>query len=68
MSSAAQIAANRANAQLPTGHTSETGKSKSCLNGVKTGLTGATVQPLKTASLAPECELASLSPDFCLPR
>ncbi len=43
MSSAAQIAANRANAQLSTGPTSETGKSKSCLNGVKTGLTGATV-------------------------
>ncbi len=38
-----QIAANQANAQLSTGPQSETGKSKSCLNAVKTGLTGHTV-------------------------
>lgn len=43
MSSPAQIAANRANAQLSTGPTSETGKAKSSLNAVKTGLTGRTV-------------------------
>ena len=38
----AQISANRANAQLSTGPTSETGKSKSSLNALKTGLTGRT--------------------------
>ena len=43
MSSAAKIAANQRNAQLSTGPTSETGKSKSSLNAVKTGLTGHTV-------------------------
>lgn len=43
MSSEAQIAANRANAELSTGPTSETGKAKSSLNAVKTGLTGRTV-------------------------
>ncbi|MBV9083224.1 MAG: hypothetical protein JOZ62_11140 [Acidobacteriaceae bacterium] len=43
MSSAAQINANRANAQLSTGPTSDTGKAKSSLNAVKTGLTGRTV-------------------------
>jgi hypothetical protein len=43
MPTAAQIAANQANAQLSTGPTSETGKAKSSLNAVKTGLTGRTV-------------------------
>jgi len=43
MSSAAQIAANQKNAQLSTGPASETGKAKSSLNAVKTGLTGRTV-------------------------
>jgi hypothetical protein len=43
MSSKAQIAANRQNAQLSTGPTSEAGKAKSSLNAVKTGLTGRTV-------------------------
>ncbi len=43
MSTSAQIAANQKNAQLSTGPTSETGKSKSSLNAVKTGLTGRTV-------------------------
>ena len=43
MSSAAKIAANQRNAQLSTGPTSETGKSKSSLNAIKTGLTGQTV-------------------------
>jgi hypothetical protein len=41
--SAAQLAANRANAQLSTGPATETGKAKSSLNAVKTGLTGRTV-------------------------
>lgn len=43
MSTSAQIAANQANAQFSTGPTSETGKAKSSLNAVKTGLTGRTV-------------------------
>ncbi len=43
MSTSAQIAANQANAQLSTGPTSETGKTKSSVNAVKTGLTGRTV-------------------------
>jgi hypothetical protein len=43
MPSSAQIAANQRNAHLSTGPTSETGKAKSSLNAVKTGLTGRTV-------------------------
>jgi hypothetical protein len=43
MSTSAQISANQKNAQLSTGPTSETGKAKSSLNAVKTGLTGHTV-------------------------
>ncbi|MFZ0593026.1 MAG: hypothetical protein WAM39_21390 [Bryobacteraceae bacterium] len=43
MSTSAQIAANQADAQLSTGPTSETGKAKSSLNAVKTGLTGRTI-------------------------
>ena len=43
MSTQAQITANQKNAQLSTGPTSDTGKSKSSLNAVKTGLTGRTV-------------------------
>ena len=43
MSTPAQIAANQKNSQFSTGPTSETGKAKSSLNAVKTGLTGRTV-------------------------
>jgi hypothetical protein len=43
MSTAAQIAANQKNSQFSTGPTSETGKTKSSLNAVKSGLTGRTV-------------------------
>jgi len=43
MSSAAQIAANKNNAQQSTGPVSAAGKAKSSLNAVKTGLTGRTV-------------------------
>jgi hypothetical protein len=43
MSTEAQITANRANAQLSTGPSSASGKAKSSLNAVKTGLTGRTV-------------------------
>ena len=39
----AKLAANRANAQLSTGPTSDEGKAICCLNAVKTGLTGRTV-------------------------
>jgi hypothetical protein len=38
-----RLEANRANAQLSTGPKSEEGKAKSCLNAVKTALTGSTV-------------------------
>ncbi len=41
--SAAQLAANRANAQLSTGPATPEGKSKTSLNAVKTALTGRTV-------------------------
>ena len=41
--SPARLAANRANAQLSTGPTSSAGKANSCLNAVKTALTGRTV-------------------------
>ncbi|HEX4810847.1 MAG TPA: hypothetical protein VH325_18055 [Bryobacteraceae bacterium] len=43
MSSAAQIAANQANAQLSTGPKTEAGRANSSLNAVSTGLTGRTV-------------------------
>ena len=43
MSTAAQIAANRVNAEKSTGPQTEAGKAKSSLNAVKTGLTGRTV-------------------------
>ena len=43
MSSAAQIAANQANAQLSTGPVSPEGKATSSRNALKTGLTGHTV-------------------------
>ncbi len=43
MSSAAQLAANRANAQLSSGPKTIDGKAASSLNAVKTGLTGRTV-------------------------
>jgi hypothetical protein len=43
VSTAAQIAANQKNAQLSTGPVSESGKAKSSLNAVKSGLTGHTV-------------------------
>ncbi len=41
--SPARLLGNRANAQLSTGPTSETGRTTSSLNAVKTGLTGRTV-------------------------
>jgi hypothetical protein len=41
--SPSQLAANRVNAQLASGPKTPEGKAKSCLNAVKTGLTGRTV-------------------------
>jgi hypothetical protein len=46
-----RLAANRANAQRSTGPRTKTGKAKSALNAVKTGLTGRTVL-LPTADVA----------------
>ncbi|MBV8808776.1 MAG: hypothetical protein JO033_08885 [Acidobacteriaceae bacterium] len=43
MATDAQIKANRENAKLSTGSKTESGKAKSSLNAVKTGLTGRTV-------------------------
>jgi hypothetical protein len=43
MSSAQQVAANQANAQLSTGPRTEAGKKSSSLNALKSGLTGRTV-------------------------
>jgi len=43
MSSAAQVAANQANAQLSTGPKTIEGKAKSSRNALKTGLTGRTI-------------------------
>ncbi|HEY7305647.1 MAG TPA: hypothetical protein VH601_16095 [Bryobacteraceae bacterium] len=41
--SESRLAANRQNAQLSTGPKSDEGKAKSCLNAIRTGLTGRTV-------------------------
>src|SRR5277367_597468 len=47
MSSAAQIAANQANAQLSSGPKTPEGKAKSSRNALKTGLTGRTIMLAK---------------------
>ncbi len=62
--SPAQLAANRANAQLSTGPSSREGRAKSSLNAVKTGLTGRTV--LLPSDDAPEYErhLRAYTEDF----
>ena len=57
MPSDQQIAANQRNAQLSTGPTTPTGKAKSCLNAVKTGLTGRTVLLPEDDALAYEQHL-----------
>ena len=64
MSTAAQIAANRANSKLSTGPTSETGKSASKLNGLKTGLTGRTVVLPSDDLAAYQSHLAKFSKKF----
>ena len=59
MSTPAQIAANRANAQLSTGPSSPEGKAKSSHNALKTGLTGRTIL-LPTDDVAGYQNLVSL--------
>lgn len=62
--SEAQLVANRANAQLSTGPTSETGKVISSLNAVKTGLTGRTVLlPSDDAELY-RCHIAAYEAEY----
>jgi hypothetical protein len=57
----AQLAANRANAQLSTGPTSESGRAASSLNALKSGLTGRTILlPTDDLSLY-EAEVAALT-------
>ena len=59
MSTSAQIAANKKNAQLSTGPSSVEGKAKSSLNAVKTGLTGRTVLLPSDDAAAYEAHVAS---------
>lgn len=59
-----KLAANRANAQLSTGPTSNAGLAKSCLNAVKTGLTGRTVLLPTDDSAAYEQHLRNFQDDF----
>jgi hypothetical protein len=49
LSTAAQVAANRANAHFRTGPKTVEGKAKSCLNAVKTGRTGPSALLLQLA-------------------
>ncbi len=62
--SAAQLAANRANAQLSCGPTSPEGKAKSSLNAVTTGLTGRTVLLPSDDSAAYEAHISAYRNDF----
>lgn len=62
--SAAQLAANRANAQLSRGPTSPEGKDKSSLNAVKTALTGRTVLLPTDDAAAYEQHLRAYQDDF----
>ena len=62
--SPAQLAANRSNAQLSTGPTSSQGKAKSCLNAVKTGLTGRTVLLPSDNSAEYQRHIASFEKEF----
>jgi hypothetical protein len=64
MSSDAQITANRKNAQLSTGPTTETGKATSSHNAIKTGLTGRTVLLPTDDRAAFERHVARLFADF----
>jgi hypothetical protein len=62
--SEARLAANRANAQLSTGPTSETGKAKVCLNAVKSALTGRTVLLPSDDAAEYERHLAAYEKEF----
>jgi hypothetical protein len=61
MSTAAQRAANHANAQLSTGPTTNDGKAKSSLNAVKTALTGQTVLLPTDDAVAYQSHIARLT-------
>jgi hypothetical protein len=64
MSTEAQLAANRANSKLSTGPTTETGRTASSLNALKSGLTGRTVL-LPTDDLALfEAHVAALTAEY----
>ena len=64
MSTDAQLAANRANSKLSTGPTTETGRTASSLNALKSGLTGRTVL-LPTDDLALfEAHVAALTAEY----
>lgn len=62
--SAAQLAANRANAQLSSGPNTPEGKAKSCLNAVKTALTGRTVLLPSDDAAAYEHHLRAYADEF----
>jgi hypothetical protein len=61
MSTAAQLAANHANAQLSTGPATSDGKAKSSLNALKTALTGQTVLLPSDDAVAYQSHLARLT-------
>ncbi len=64
MTSASQIAANQRNAQMSSGPTSETGKSKVSLNAVKTALTGRTVLLPSDDAAAYETHILAYQSEF----
>ena len=64
MATTAQMNANRANAQLSTGPTSETGRAISSKNAAKTGLTGRTILLPAEDAAGYESHLASFREHF----
>jgi hypothetical protein len=62
--SPARLEANQSNAQLSTGPKTEDGKAKSCLNAVKTGLTGRTVLLAADDAAAYELHLAAFEDEY----
>ncbi len=62
--SQAQLVANRENAQLSSGPTSLNGKATSCLNAVKTGLTGRTVLLHTDDAADYQCHIAAYQKEF----
>lgn len=64
MATPAQLAANKANAQLSSGPTSQAGKSTSSLNALKSGLTGRTVLLPSDDVAVYEAHLASITAHY----